>query len=129
MLMKKIFLFIFLLIFLFSGCGSSKSSNDSILANAKSILDKDLTDDISINECLYNKELNAIYIKFYSFEHGNDEAIIKLDDNTIFYDSVYSTIKENDYDKIIEYGDYVTMMYQITVNGSDAGWRTIDISE
>lgn len=129
MVMKKIFLFIFLLIFLFSGCGSSESSDDLILANANSIIEKDITDDISINECLYNNELNSVYVKFYSFEHGNDEAIIKLDDNTIFYESINSTIKDDDYDRQIEYGDYVTMMYQITVNGSEAGWRTIDISE
>lgn len=127
--MKKLYLFIFTLVFLFSECGSSESSDDLILANAKSIIDKDITDDISINECLYNNELNSVYVKFYSFEHGNDEAIIKFDDNTFFYESINSTIKDDDYDRQIEYGDYVTMMYQITVNGSEAGWRTIDISE
>ena len=49
---------------------------------AKEIIDADLSDDISANKCLYNEEENAVYLKFYSFEHGNDEAIIFLDDNS-----------------------------------------------
>ena len=32
-----------------------------------------------------------------------------LDDNSVFYEGIYSTIKEDDYDKIIEYGDYTIM--------------------
>ena len=67
----------------------------------------------STNTCLYNKETNAVYLKFYSFEHGNDEAIILLDDSSVFYEGIYSTIKDDDYDKIIEYGDYTIMKYQI----------------
>ena len=85
---------------------SACSSENKIDITSKSLINEDLSDDISINECLYNEESNAVYVKFHSFEHGNDEAIILLDDNSIFYSSVYSTIKEDDYDKIIEYGDY-----------------------
>ena len=106
---------------------SACSSGNKIDIISKNLINEDLSDDISINKCLYNEESNAVYIKFYSFEHGNDEAIILLDDNSIFYSSVYSTIEEDDYDKIIEYGDYTLMMYEIA-NGND-NWVEVELSE
>ncbi len=126
--MKKIFVLVVSLMFLLSAC-STKSNDSKILENAKSIINKDLSDDISVNECLYNEDANAVYLKFYSFEHGNDEAIIFLDDNLVFYESIYSTIAEDDYEQQIEYGDFAIMMYQIIVNGASENWATIDISE
>ena len=78
-------------------------------------------------ECLYNEESNAVYVKFYSFEHGNDEAIILLDDDSIFYSSIYSTIKEDNYDKFIEYGDYALMMYEIASDNDN--WVEVELSE
>ena len=106
---------------------SACSSENKIDVTSKSLINEDLSDDISINECLYNEESNAVYVKFYSFEHGNDEAIILLDDNSIFYSSVYSTIEEDDYDKIIEYGDYTLMMYEIASNSDN--WVEVELSE
>lgn len=103
------------------------SSGNKIDITSKNLINEDLSDDISINKCLYNKESNAVYVKFYSFEHGNDEAIILLDDNSIFYSSVYSTIKEDDYDKVIEYGDYTLMMYKIANDNED--WVDVELSE
>ena len=119
---KLILLFVIISITL-SAC----SSGNKIDITSKNLINEDLSDDISINKCLYNEESNAVYVKFYSFEHGNDEAIILLDDNSIFYSSVYSTIKEDDYDKIIEYGDYTLMMYEIE-NGND-DWVDVELSE
>ena len=115
---------IVIIVFAFTAC-SSESSESKIISNAKEIVDKDLSDDISINTCLYNKETNAVYLKFYSFEHGNDEAIILLDDSSVFYEGIYSTIKDDDYDKIIEYGDYTIMKYQIDNN--DEKWVEIEL--
>ncbi len=106
---------------------SSKLSESKIISNAKEIIDADLSDDISINKCLYNEEENAVYLKIYSFEHGNDEVIIFLDDNSVFYESINSTIEDDDYDKQIEYGDYTIMMYQLTVNGGDEKWIEIEL--
>lgn len=123
--LKLILLFV-IVVFVFTACGS-ESSERKIISNAKEVIDKDLSDDISINKCLYNEEENAVYLNFYSFEHGNDEAIIFLDDNSVFYESIYSTIKEDDYGKIIEYGDYTILMYQLTVNGGDEKWTEIEI--
>lgn len=119
---KLILLFVIISITL-SAC----SSGNKIDITSKSLINEDLSDDISINKCLYNEESNAVYVKFYSFEHGNDEAIILLDDNSIFYSSVYSMIEEDDYDKIIEYGDYTLMMYEITSNNDN--WVEIKTSE
>ena len=119
---KLILLFVIISITL-SAC----SSENKIEITSKSLINEDLSDDISINKCLYNEESNAIYVKFYSFDHGNDEAIILLDDNSIFYSSVYSTIKEDDYDKIIEYGDYTLMMYEIASDSED--WVEVELSE
>lgn len=119
---KLILLFVIISITL-SAC----SSGNKIDVTSKNLINKDLSDDISINKCLYNEESNAVYVKFYSFEHGNDEAIILLDDNSIFYSSVYSTIKEDDYDKIIEYGDYTLMMYEIANDNED--WVEVELSE
>ena len=119
---KLILLFVIISITL-SAC----SSGNKIDIISKNLINKDLSDDISINKCLYNEESNAVYVKFYSFEHGNDEAIILLDDNSIFYSSVYSTIKEYDYDKIIEYGDYTLMMYEITSDSDN--WVEVELSE
>ena len=116
-----------LLFVIISITSSACSSGNKIDITSKNLINEDLSDDISINKCLYNEESNAVYVKFYSFEHGNDEAIILLDDNSIFYSSVYSTIKEDDYDKIIEYGDYTLMMYEIT-NDSD-NWVEVELSE
>ena len=103
------------------------SSVNKIDVTSKNLINEDLSDDISINKCLYNEESNAVYVKFYSFDHGNDEAIIILDDKSIFYSSVYSTIKEDDYDKIIEYGDYTLMMCEIA-SGND-NWVEVELSE
>ena len=119
---KLILLFVIISITL-SAC----SSGNKIDITSKNLINEDLSDDISINKCLYNEESNAVYVKFYSFEHGNDEAIILLDDNSIFYSSVYSTIKEDDYDKIIEYGDYTLMMYEIASDSED--WVDVELSE
>ena len=119
---KLILLFVIISITL-SAC----SSVNKIDITSKNLINEDLSDDISINKCLYNEESNAVYVKFYSFEHGNDEAIILLDDNSIFYSSVYSTIKEDDYDKIIEYGDYTLMMYEIASDSDN--WVEVELSE
>lgn len=119
---KLILLFVIISITL-SAC----SSENKIEITSKSLINEDLSDDISINKCLYNEESNAVYVKFYSFDHGNDEAIILLDDNSIFYSSVYSTIKEDDYDKIIEYGDYTLMMYEIASDSDN--WIEVELSE
>lgn len=119
---KLILLFVIISITL-SAC----SSGNKIDIISKNLINEDLSDDISINKCLYNEESNAVYVKFYSFKHGNDEAIILLDDNSIFYSSVYSTIKEYDYDKIIEYGDYTLMMYEIASDSNN--WVEVELSE
>ena len=119
---KLILLFVIISITL-SAC----SSGNKIDIISKNLINEDLSDDISINKCLYNEESNAVYVKFYSFKHGNDEAIILLDDNSIFYSSVYSTIKEDDYDKIIEYGDYTLMMYEIASDSDN--WIEVELSE
>ena len=103
------------------------SSVNKIDVTSKNLINEDLSDNISINKCLYNEESNAVYVKFYSFEHGNDEAIILLDDDSIFYSSIYSTIKEDDYDKIIEYGDYTLMMYEIASDNDN--WVEVELSE
>lgn len=114
-----------MIFFAFTACGT-ESSESKIISNAKEIVNNDLTDDISVNKCLYNEDKNAVYLKFYSFEHGNDEAIIFLDNNSVFYESINSTIEDDDYDKQIEYGDYAVLMYQLTVNGGDGKWIEID---
>ena len=119
---KLVLLFVIISITL-SAC----SSGNKIDITSKNLINEDLSDDISINKCLYNEESNAVYVIFYSFEHGNDEAIILLDDNSIFYSSVYSTIKEDDYDKIIEYGDYTLMMYEIASDSDN--WVEVELSE
>ena len=119
---KLILLFVIISITL-SAC----SSGNKIDITSKNLINEDLSDDISINKCLYNEKSNAVYVKFYSFKHGNDEAIILLDDNSIFYSSVYSTIKEYDYDKIIEYGDYTLMMYEIASDSDN--WVEVELSE
>ena len=124
---EKLILLFVIVIFTFTAC-SSESSESKIISNAKEIIDKDLADDISINKCLYNEDENAVYLKFYSFEHGNDEAIIFLDDNSVFYESINSTIEDDDYEKQIEYGDYAVLMYQLTVNGGDEKWTEIEIN-
>lgn len=122
---KLILLFVMIFFaFTITACGNEPSES-KIISNAKEIIDADLSDDISINKCLYNEGENALYLKFYSFEHGNDEAIILLDDNSVFYEGVYSTIKEDDYDKVIEYGDYTIMKYQI--DNSDEKWIEIEL--
>lgn len=123
---KLVLLFV-TIVLTFTACGS-ESSESKIISNAKDIVDRDLSDDVSINKCLYNEKANAVYLKFYSFERGNDEAIILLDDNSIFYESINSTIEDDDYEKQIEYGDYAVLMYQIAVNGSDEQWTEIEIN-
>ena len=119
---KLILLFVIISITL-SAC----SSGNKIDITSKNLINEDLSDDISINKCLYNEKSNAVYVKFYSFEHGNDEAIILLDDDSIFYSSIYSTIEEDDYDKIIEYGDYTLMMYEIASDNDN--WVEVELSE
>lgn len=103
-------------IIMLSACGTSNKN----INTAKSIIDSDLSDDVDINKCMLNADINVLYVKFYSFEHGNDDAFILLDNNKIYYGGVYSTIKEDDYDKQIEYGDYAIWSYQIS--SGDNNW-------
>ena len=124
----KIILLFATIILTFSACGS-ESSESKVVSDAKELINQDLSDDISVNKCLYSEKDNAIYIKFNSEKHGDDEAIILLNDYSILYESVYSTIKEDDYEKIIEYGDYTVLKYQITMSGSDGDWEEQDISD
>lgn len=119
----KLILLLVIISITLSACSSEKK----IDITSKNLINKDLSDDISINKCLYNEESNAVYVKFYSISHGNDEAIILLDDNSIFYSSVYSTIEKDDYDKIIEYGDYTLMMYEIASDNDN--WVEVTLSE
>ena len=56
---------------------------------------------------------------------GNDEALIDFKNNKIYYESVYSSIDENDYSKLIEYGDYIASVYQIQSNNEN--WHEIEI--
>lgn len=85
----------------------------------------DLSNSVSIYYCAYNEDSNFAYIKFHSDELGNDESLIDFSDNKIYYGSVYSSIDKNDYDKIIEYGDYTTAIYQIQNN--DKQWSELPI--
>lgn len=123
---KRTLLPCILISFVLSACSSS---NSNIATKAESVIENDISEDITVNKCLYNKDANAAYLDFYSTNYGEDEAIILFDDDSIFYESVYSTIDNNDYDKIIEYGDYTTMMYQINVNGANSDWVEIKLSE
>lgn len=118
----KIFFGIALLILLLTGCEGSK---ENIISKSKNIIEQDLGTDCNIGQCYYNEEVNVAYIKFFSMSNGEDDAVIMLDDNTIYYGSVYSTIKEDDYDKIIEYGDYA--LYSSQVNLNDEDWVELDV--
>lgn len=118
--MKKIFLVFTFLSILLCGC-SAKSTSEK----AQSIIEKDMNCDIIVSECLFNKDSNAVFVKFHSSEYGDDEAIVTLKDNKVFYESVYSEIGSTDYDKLIEYGDYSLMMYDITVNGGE-NWKEVE---
>lgn len=100
----------------------SCSSGNSIYKTAKNAIKDDLSDKVSINECYYSEDLNAVYVDFSSSKHGNDRAFVTLDDNDVFYESVFNNIDPNDFDKTIEYGDYSILYYQYTVNG---GWEEI----
>lgn len=111
-------------VFSFSGCGSNK---ENIYTISKSIIDKDLSDDVSVHNCYYYEDKNASYITFYSFNHGEDDAVVLLDSNTVYYGSVFSQIKEEDYDKIIEYGDYA--LYSDQVSSGDEDWIEVNISD
>lgn len=91
------------------------------------MIENDLSNSVSIYYCTYNEDSNFAYIKFHSDELGNDESLIDFSDNKIYYESVYSSIDKNDYDKIIEYGDYATSIYQIQSGSED--WKEIEISK
>lgn len=116
----KLLIIIFTIFLVASGCGSNK---ENIYTISKSIIDKDLSDDVSVHNCYYCEDKNASYITFYSFNHGEDDAVILLDSNSIYYGSVFSQIDDDDYDKIIEYGDYT--LYSEQVTSGDEDWIEI----
>lgn len=123
--MKKTIFFIcvFFAFFLIS-CNSKKID---IVDDAQKIIEQDSSDEVSIYYCIYNNKNQMTYVKFHSDNNGNDEALIDFENNKIYYESVYSSINENDYDKIIEYGDYTTSIYQI--QREDEDWKEIEISK
>ena len=121
---KKIASIIYVFIIVLSLCGCGNSSNN-IVEKSKKIIENDLSNSVSIYYCTYNEDSNFAYIKFHSDELGNDESLIDFSDNKIYYESVYSSIDKNDYDKIIEYGDYTTAIYQIQNN--DKQWSELPI--
>lgn len=113
---------IILLITLISITLCSCITNNKVKVS-ENIISKDLSSEVTIDTCLYNEEYNAIYVEFYSSRYGDDDAIILLDDESIFYTSVYETIPEDDYAKIIEYGNYAIMRYKLISDGE--GWEII----
>lgn len=121
---KKIASIIYVFIIALSLCGCGNSSNN-IVEKSKKIIENDLSNSVSIYYCTYNEDSNFAYIKFHSDELGNDESLIDFSNNKIYYESVYSSIDKNDYDKIIEYGDYTTAIYQIQNN--DKQWSELPI--
>ncbi len=119
---KKLIILCVIIIVVLCGCSLSKNN---IVTKSQKIIEEDLSDNISIDYCMYNSKENMAYLKFYSDRNGNDKALIKFDDNKIYYESVCSRINKNDYDKIIEYGDYILVNYQILNNNND-DWQEID---
>lgn len=119
---KKIANIIYVFIITLSLCGCGNSSNN-IVEKSKKMIENDLSNSISIYYCTYNEDSNLVYIKFHSDELGNDESLIDFGNNKIYYESVYSSIDKNDCDKIIEYGDYTTAIYQIQNN--DKQWSEL----
>ena len=55
----KIILLFVMIFFAFTACGT-ESSESKIISNAKEIVNNDLTDDISVNKCLYNEDKNDV---------------------------------------------------------------------
>jgi hypothetical protein len=121
---KKIASIIYVFIIVLSLCGCGNSSNN-IVEKSKKMIENDLLNSVSIYYCTYNEDSNFAYIKFHSDELGNDESLIDFSNNKIYYESVYSSIDKNDYDKIIEYGDYTTAIYQIQNNNKQ--WSELPI--
>lgn len=121
---KKIASIIYVFIIVLSLCGCGNSSNN-IVEKSKKIIENDLSNSVSVYYCTYNEDSNLVYIKFHSDELGNDESLIDFNNDKIYYESTYSQIDKNDYDKIIEYGDYTIAVYQIQNN--DKHWAEITI--
>lgn len=121
---KSIYFVCIVFCFFLTSCNSKKTD---IVYNAKKIIEQDSSDEISIYNCIYNNKNQMAYVKFHSDNNGDDEALIDFENNKIYYESVYSSINENDYDKIIEYGDYTINIYQIQ-NGNE-NWKEIEISK
>ena len=118
---KSLFIICVIFCFILTSCNLKKD----IISNAKEIIEQDSSDEISIYSCVYNKENQMAYIKFHSDNNGNDEALIDFKNNKIYYESVYSSINEKDYDKIIEYGDYTISIYEI--QSDNKNWKEIEI--
>lgn len=121
---KKIASIIYVFIIVLSLCGCGNSSNN-IVEKSKKMIENDLSNSISVYYCTYNEDKNLVYIKFHSDELGNDESLIDFNNDKIYYESTYSQIDKNDYDKIIEYGDYTIAVYQIQNN--DKQWSELPI--
>lgn len=96
----------------------------NVISKSQKTIKKDLSDDISIYYCAYNDTKNMSYVKFYSDKNGNDEALIDFKNNKIYYESVYNSIRNTDYSKIIEYGDYTLTQWQLLSNSKNE-WETI----
>lgn len=106
---------------LLSACNNSSD----IVSVSKRVIDNDSSIDCNIGKCYYNEEINVAYVKFFSMDNGEDDAVIMLDDNTIYYGGVYSQIAEDDYGKIIEYGDYALYVEQIS--SGDEDWAEVEV--
>lgn len=121
---KKIasIIYVFIIVLSLYGCGNS---SNNIVEKSKKMIENDLSNSISVYYCTYNEDNNLVYIKFHSDELGNDESLIDFNNDKIYYESTYSQINKNDYDKIIEYGDYSTAVYQIQNN--DKQWSELPI--
>ena len=121
---KKIasIIYVFIIVLSLYGCGNS---SNNIVEKSKKMIENDLSNSISVYYCTYNEDNNLVYIKFHSDELGNDESLIDFNNDKIYYESTYSQINKNDYDKIIEYGDYSTAVYQIRNN--DKQWSELPI--
>ena len=115
-------IYVFIIVLSLYGCGNS---SNNIVEKSKKMIENDLSNSISVYYCTYNEDNNLVYIKFHSDELGNDESLIDFNNDKIYYESTYSQSNKNDYDKIIEYCDYSTAVYQIQNN--DKQWSELPI--
>ena len=95
----------------------------------RELLKNKTNEEIVISDFWVHEDNITVFVKFSHNSYNNDFALINLNEKTMYLESDYEKLDENDYSKIIEYGDLTLTIftYQDKMGRLGEKWTKIKI--